>query len=303
MRGYGDNMIRVVVWRCAAALGLAVSLAAGLAQASPDAAQALRAQRETFRVPLEHNVFARPLVLLSSETQQGLRGDLYALMAFPFGEVSSALQDPQQWCEVMILHVNTKYCYAASTPKGTVLNVNIGKKTPQKLSQATRVVLNFTDVAKRPDYFEVLLQAKDGPMGTSDYRIALEAVALSPTQTFLHLTYSYSANLTGRLAMQIYLTTLGRDKVGFTLAGEPVNGQPAWIDGIRSVVERNTMRYYLAIDSFLASATLPSAERFERSLQLWFEATEQYPRQLHELDWSAYREMKRTEHVRQKTAQ
>jgi hypothetical protein len=243
------------------------------------------------------------MVLASSETEQHLRGDLYALMAFPFVQVSAAMQDPQQWCEVMILHINTKYCHAASGPKGWVLNVNIGNKGPQELSQAARVALDFNVTASRPDYFEVLLLAKDGPLGTSDYRIALEAVALSPKQTFLHLTYAYRANLAGRLAMQIYLTTLGRDKVGFTQKDDPVDGQAMLIDGMRALVERNTMRYYLAIDSYLTSAPLPTAERFERSLQDWFRATEQYPRQLHELDWSDYLAMKRAEHARQQTAQ
>jgi hypothetical protein len=87
------------------------------------------------------------------------------------------------------------------------------------------------------------------------------------------------------------------------VTGEPVNGQPAWIDGVRGVVERNTMRYYLAIDSYLANSQQPPAERYERSLQSWFTATEKYPRQLHELDRPAYLEMKRAEHVRQQTAQ
>ncbi|HEY8904787.1 MAG TPA: hypothetical protein VIM63_01995 [Rhodoferax sp.] len=303
MRGLGGNVIRVVAWRCAAALGLAVWLSTALAQASPDAAQALRARRDTFSEQLQHNVFARPLVLLSSETPQNLRGEIYALMAFPLATVSRALQDPQQWCEVMILHLNTKYCHATGSPTGTVLNVNIGKKTPQTLSQAARMALNFSVAATQPDYFEVRLQAKDGPMGTSDYQLALEAVALPSNQTFLHLTYAYSANLAGRLAMQAYLATLGRDKVGFTLTGEPVNGHLAWIDGMRALTERNTMRYYLAIDSYLASAALPPAVRFERSLQIWFKATEQYPRQLHELEWPAYLEMKQAEHLRQQTAQ
>ncbi|MDR3369003.1 hypothetical protein [Rhodoferax sp.] len=294
-------MIRVVAWRCVAALGLATWL--GTALANPDAAQALRAQRAAFSEQLQHNVYARPLVLLSSETPPNLRGDIYALMAFPFATVSSALQDPQQWCEVMVLHLNTKYCHTASGTKGTVLNVNIGKKVPETLSQAARIALNFTVAATQPDYFEVRLQAKDGPMGTSNYQLALEAVAQPSNQTFLHLTYSYSANLAGRLAMQAYLATLGRDKVGFTQIGESVNGHPAWIGGMRALAERNTMRYYLAIDSYLASAALPPAERFERSLQSWFKATEQYPRQLHEIEWPAYLAMKRAEHLRQQTAQ
>ena len=42
-------------------------------------------------------------------------------------------------------------------------------------------------------------------MGTSDYRIQVEAVALPNAMTFLHLTYSYGFNFMGRLAMQTYL--------------------------------------------------------------------------------------------------
>ncbi len=142
----------------ASALGLAAGVLAGpaLAQAptQPDAAQAMRAQRQTLRVQLEHNIFARPLVLQSSETADGLRGDIYALVAFPFAQVSRALQDPPQWCEVMILHLNTKYCHATQGPQGAVLNVNIGSKTPQDLAQASRVVFSFAVAATQPDYFE-----------------------------------------------------------------------------------------------------------------------------------------------------
>jgi len=307
MPGFGGTATRLASRHCLAVLALAFCLAAqagaALAQAPPDAAQVLRAQHTALSEQLQHNAFARPLVLASTETPQGLRGDIHALMAFPFAQVSSALRDPQQWCEVLIFHLNTKYCHAQNGPQGTVLNVNIGTKNPQELAQAARVVLNYHVVASQPDYFEVQLSARDGPMGTSDYRIALEAVALPPNQTFLHLTYSYSANLAARLAMQVYLATVGSGKVGFTVTGEPVDGHPAWISGVRGVVERNTMRYYLAIDSYLASSQQPPAERFENSLQSWFTATEQYPSQLHEIERPAYLEMKRAEHVRQQTAQ
>lgn len=304
----GDSCNGVATRRLFGALGLAVSLWVGpgltQAHASPDAAQALRIQRNTLRAQLDHNVFARPLVLQSAETADGLRGDIYALVAFPFAQVSRALQDPPQWCEVMILHVNTKYCHATQGPQGAVLNVNIGTKTPQELAQASRVVFNFAVAAAQPDYFEVVLRANQGPLGTSNYRIALQAVALPNNQTFLHLTYAYSAGLAAKLAMQGYLATVGSDKVGFTvLAGASVDGQPAWINGVRAVVERNTMRYYLAIDSYLASARQPADKRFEHSLQTWFAATESYPRQLHEINQSAYLTMKRAEHQRQQTAQ
>ena len=284
-------------------LAWATCLGSVLAQAGSDAAQQLQTQRNTLDEQLQHNAFSRPLVLLSTETAQGLRGDMYALMPFAFASVSSALQDPQQWCEVMILHLNTKYCHAISGPQGAVVNLNIGSKTPQALAQSTRVALSYTVAASEPDYFEVQLHAQDGPMGTHDYQITLEAVALAPEQTFLHLTYAYNANLTARLAMQAYLATVASDKVGFTELAQSAQGPPVWIKGVRAVVERNTMRYYLAIHSYLATRQLPADQRFEASLQNWFTASETYPHQLHEIERPAYLTMKRAEHLRQQTAQ
>jgi hypothetical protein len=289
-------------WRCLVMLGAACHLGAALAVPVSESAAALSDQYTLLGSQLQQNAFQRPLVLLSTETQQGLRGDIYALMPFPFGAVSTALTKPDQWCQVMILHINTKYCHAAADSTGMVLSVNIGAKTPQELAQAARVRFNFQLREETPQYFEVLLDAKDGPLGTSDYRIRLEAVSLPQNRTFLHLTYSYSANFAARLAMQAYLATAGADKVGFTVVDKLTGGQPVFIEGVRGLVERNTMRYYLAIDSFLQSAqSAPSAQLDER-LQAWFTAVEQYPRQLHEMDRPAYLEMKHAEVLRQQTA-
>lgn len=47
------------------------------------------------------------------------------------------------------------------------------------------------------------------------------------------------------------------------------------------MIERNTMRYYLAIEAYLGAYTLPAAEQPERRLRDWFAAVERYPRQLH----------------------
>lgn len=88
-------------------------------------------------------------------------------------------------------------------------------------------------------------------MGTSDYRIELEAIPLPNAQTFLHFTYSYAMSFPARLAMQTYLATIGYGKLGFTETEPSANGQPQYIGGVRALIERNTMRYYLAIDSFL----------------------------------------------------
>nr|WP_251140610.1 hypothetical protein [Rhodoferax sp. U11-2br] len=285
------------------ALGWAACLGTALAQDSSEAAQQLRAKNSALGASLQHNVFAQPLVLVSQETTQGLRGDMYALVGFPFANVSSALQDPQQWCEVMILHLNTKYCHTFDGAQGQQIQLNIGSKSPQTLSQSSRVTLAYTLATSQPDYFEVQLSASEGPMGTRDYQIRLEAVALATGQTFLHLTYAYSANLAARLAMQTYLATVGSNKVGFTVLSQAAQGPPVWIKGVRALVERNTMRYYLAINSYLATREQPATHRFEASLQHWFSASEAYPEQLHEIERPAYLTMKRAEHLRQQTVQ
>jgi hypothetical protein len=100
------------------------------------------------------------------------------------------------------------------------------------------------------------------------------------------------------MAMQGYLSTVGSGKVGFSVVDRR-GGQPVYVDNVRGVIERNTMRYYLAIDAYLGSLSAPPQERQERRLRDWFAATERYPRQLHEIDQADYLAMKRKEIQRQ----
>lgn len=275
--------------------------AAHSAPVQPDPAAALRAKYASLAEPLRQNQFKRPLVLDSIQTPNSLKGDIYAIVDYPFGAVNAGLNNPDHWCDVMLLHFNTKYCHAMAAPSGTTLRVNVGKKTPEELAAAPRVEFQYSSVAAGADYVEIVLSAKDGPLGTSDYRILLEAVALPNAKTFLHLTYSYTMNIAGRLAMNAYLGTIGSDKVGFTVMGTLPDGKPDYIGGVRGLVERNTMRYYLAIDTYLGAANAAPAAQLEKRLQNWFTAAERYPRQLHEMDRQAYLEMKRAEHLRQQT--
>ena len=287
----------------------ATGISAAAAQSDPAASvpaagtpvATLRAKYAALEQPLQQNQFKRPLVLESTETPKRVTGDVYAVVDYPFDAVKTGLNDPDHWCDVMLLHLNTKYCHAVAGTSGTTLRVNIGKKTPEKLADATRVEFDYKVAAATPEFMEITLDAKDGPMGTSDYRILLEAVAIPNAKTFLHLTYSYAMSFTGRVAIQTYLGTIGSEKVGFTVVGKRPDGRPQYIGGMRGMVERNTMRYYLAIDTFLATAKAPPAAQPEKRFQGWFTASERYPRQLHEMDRAEYMEMKRAEHSRQQT--
>lgn len=271
--------------------------------ADADDGESLLARHAQLQGLLRQNAFGRPLVLDSLESAARVQGQIHAVVNYPFAVVRTGLDSPASWCDVMSLHANTKYCRVAASPGGTRLNLNIGKKTAEELRDAPRVEFLYTTVAATARYLNITLSAATGPLGTRDYRIELQAIPISPAQTFMYLSYSYSANGAARLAMSTYLATAGHGKVGFTSTAQAGGGAPEYVGGIRGLMERNTMRYYLAIDSFLEATTAAPSAQLERRLQSWFTAVEQYPRQLHEMDRNAYVTMKRDEYLRQQKAE
>lgn len=267
----------------------------------PAAGASLRAQYTLLQAELAQNEFKQPLVVRSDESHGKILGEVYAVVDFSLPQVIQGLNNPAHWCDVMILHINTKYCSAKPGPQGMQLAVHIGKKTPENLVYTRPLMLNYQPHDAGPDYLNIGLTAKEGPVGTSDYEIELEAVALPGDRSFLHLSYSYRVNMIGKLALQTYLQTSGRSKVGFSVQQRNAAGQPVLTGGVRGVVERNTMRYYLAINAYLAAQQLPAPERQEARLLNWIRATERYPVQLEEMDRTSYLEMKRAEIIRQQT--
>ncbi|MGZ9709518.1 hypothetical protein ACXX82_01695 [Glaciimonas sp. GNP009] len=290
---------------CMLLIGAGSAVAAGIVK--PEVVESLspvtlRARYADLRGQLSHNQFNRPLYLDSTESSSHLTGDIYVLVDYPFSTVNIALNDPSHWCDVLTLHLNIKYCHASADKSGDALLVSVGTKYDKPLSQAFDVTFSYSVAAKTPDYFAVRLHAKNGPLSTSDYHIQLDAASLQEGKTFLHLTYSYAYSFAGRLAMQSYLATIGRDKVGFTIqngTSKQLHASPDYIGGVRGLVERNTMRYYLAIDSYLSAFSAPPAAQREMRLQSWFTSTEQYAKQLHEMDRATYLEIKHSEYQRQ----
>jgi hypothetical protein len=283
-------------WKIAAAAWL--SLIALVAAAGPNE---LRGSYAALRQELRDNPYHRAIHIDSAESGDTLKGDVYAVLDHPFEAMSGSLKDPAEWCAVLILPFNTKYCHATDGSSGPALIMRIGRKADQAASDAYRLDFRLRAVAAHADYFETQLLADNGPMGTRDYRIVLSAIPLDAHRTFMHLSYSYSASGMGRLATQVYLNTTGAQKVGFTVVGHDRNSQPVYVQGVRGIIERNVMRYYLAIDAHLASLAVPPEQRVEKRIQTWFSSTEQYARQLHEMDRSQYVAMKRGEVERQQT--
>ncbi len=274
---------------------------AGARPAFPDDATALRSRHAALSAQLKTNQFKRPLYLESSETPGHLEGSVYARLDEPFAVAGPALRPASHWCDILILHQNVKSCRPSRSGSGDALLLHIGRKFDQPLADATPFKFIYRLLAAGPDYFKAELRAEEGPLDTSDYRIVVEAVALGARQSFLHLSYSYSYGSMANIAMKGYLGTIGRRKVGFSAVGKQADGKPAYIAGTRGVVERNTMRYYLAVEAYLASLSVPAGEQLEKRLADWYAGVERYPVQLHELTRDEYLAMKRKE-VRQDAA-
>ena len=288
---------RLVCWLC----GLLAALCGNGVVFAHDAAS-LRARHAALQEQLARNQFQRPLVIESSQTAGDLKGDIFSVVEMPHALLRTALQGTDRWCDILMVHLLVKDCRATVTGPAPALSLAVARTWDQTLADAHRIDFHYKLVAATPDYLQVQLNADAGPMGTKNYRLVLEAVPLDAKRSFLHMSYSYGYGFAARMAMEGYLATLGRNKVGFSIIGQGSDGKPVYMGNVRGVAERNTMRYYLAVEAYLGALALPPAEQVERRMQDWYASIERYPRQLHEIERTQYLEMKRQEVQRQQAA-
>jgi hypothetical protein len=242
----------------------------------------LKEQYARLRPQLEKSAFGRPLHLEAGESSGKMTGEVYAVLDHPFKQVSDNLAQSAQWCEVLTLPFNVQGC---ESDAGS-LKLLIGRKPQSPIEEATRIDFRYSAPARSADALEVKLSAPSGPAGTRDYLITFSATPLDDKRTFVRLHYGYSLGAMSRLAMKSYLSSSGADKVGFTSE----NGK--LVGGMRGIMERNTMRYFLAIEAYLDALAQPEAQRKRARLEKWFAATERYAKQLREMSRDEYLALK-----------
>lgn len=288
--------MRILAAALALSLGSAPALGAAAAPGEGSSAQALRDVHQRMSDKLAHSGFGRAIQLDSMETADGLQGDVHAVVEHPLSEIAAALKGSAHWCDVLTLHVNNRRCRTSSGPQGSeMLTLYVVRRYDKPVDQAFELPFVYRVSSSSPDHLLVELSAESGPLGTSNYRVTLEAVALDERKSFLHFSYSYDHNAMVRLGTMAYLATFGSDKVGFTVVGKTPAGQPDYIRGLRGLVERNAMRYFLTLDAYLSA---PGPDQAERRQRRWFAGAEQYPRQLHEIDLDTYLALKREDRQR-----
>lgn len=236
--------------------------------------------------------FGRSLLLESTQDGSGrdgtvASGTVVAILEYPLEAVRSALDSPDDWCAVLILQLNVKSCRVGGD-SGRIVTVVLGNKEAQQGTSTLRLELRVTELLAEPTRFHIELAADQGPLGSRNYRLSLAAMPAGPRQSFLRFTYAYEPGAVTRLAMRTYLETVARDKVGFTVVARSPSGVDELVTGMRGVLERNTMRYYLAIETCIAAATIAPGRQVRWRAETWFDATERYPRQLREVGRAEY---------------
>lgn len=279
-------------------MGLSLISFYGSARALSTQEAALLADYQVIRPELQHNPFGVPVYVHSRDQNDLLTAEVYGRLDYPLELIITALTEPAGWCDLVALTLNIKACVHDKQDERQLLTLYMGRKYYQPPDKAYQVCYRFQIVASTSSYFEVALTAPNGPLGTSDYRTVLQAVSV-PGGTLIHIHSSYHPSTASRWATSVYLATLGREKVGFTPVGLDTDGQAVYVQGIRGTIERNTMRYYLALQAVLATWDLPVDDRFEARIQRWFALTERYRPQLHEMNRADYLQAKRREHGNQ----
>ena len=259
---------------------------------------------QSMRPRMVPSPFGRALALDSTETDQRINGDIYAVLDVSLPRLEVVNRDSVRWCEVLLLISNTKNCAVGEAQGAPTLLLRMGTKGPQNLGSTTPMNFRFASSVAKAQVLETLLKSDTGPMGTKDGMLRLRAIALGADTSFMHLHYSYSTSFAGRLATEVYLQTLGRGKVGFSkdapdLAQRMPPAEGPFVGGVRGIVERNTMRYFLGLSCALQFASNDTpAQRFAQMAPCWYDETERYPLQLHEMPRQDYLDMKRAEYAR-----
>jgi hypothetical protein len=250
-------------------------------------------------VRLEANSFGLPLFLDSFERDDKVLVDVYGIFDYPFSSVVNMLKVPANWCDIVSIHLNVKACTYRELPGVWMLTFFFGQKAYQSPEDARPVIYRYRNVEQQQGYLDIILSADEGPFGTKDHRMRFEALPLDKGRTFVHVSYTYSDRVALRIAAKVYFATLGRDKVGFTMTGTDSNGKPVYIGGPRGSIERNAVRYYFAIKSFMNALRYPEENRFKMRINEWYDLTSRYRIQLFELDKEDYLAFKTKEHKNQ----
>ena len=259
----------------------------------------LALKQQTLQPALHSTQTGDAFVLQTNVNGGFVSGDVYALVPYPIAQLRELLGSPASWCAAAIFNINVKTCTHSRSQNGESIQLYVADQDylPPEDAYAFDYIFRFQ--CSSPTYCYTQLVPVSAALDSRSYTFDIEALGSGDNATFLRLNYSSQIGFLTRSLLSAYLATLGRHKVGFTRTGTQSNGEPVYIDGIAGTFERNIMRYFFAFESYLAGLSQPAGERHAYGLNLWYDFTLKYRRQLYEVTREEYLETKRKEYANQ----
>jgi hypothetical protein len=223
-------------------------------------------------------------------------GEIRGIVDHPFRESAAILTQPASWCEFISLTPNVKACTFQQDGPAVVLTLYLGWRGYRTPEESTAQPYRFLVREYQPEYAALSLRAAEGLLGTRAHRFDVEAADVSGKTVFV-LRCSYEPSALSRMVTTVFLATLGRNRIGFSRVES--GDQLDYVRGIQGMIERNAMRYYLALKAFLDTYALPSRDRFEARISAAFDLTDAYPAQLRMMEKREYLDIKRRERLNQ----
>jgi len=252
---------------------------------------------------LEKSSLTIPFYVESSVSKNASHVDIYGTIKYPFDIVKNELQEPTNWCDIVLLHSNVRASTYKKVNDTWLLTLYNVKKFQDPLKDAYKMNFEYRVIAQQIGFFAISLAAREGIFSTKDHQFRLEAIPLDQDRTFIHLRYSYSYSSFGYLLMKSYFSIFGGGRIGFSVIDTDSDGNPVYVGGLRGAVEGNVLRYYLTILAYMDTLKIPVEQRLEKRMSQWYDLTARYKRQLFEMEKEEYLTYKRQDQESQLTLQ
>lgn len=228
-----------------------------------------------------------PFTLESSDRRGMITARVTAFLPnIPFALFVERLSDGRQWCEFVPLHLNIKACLFRPDENIPKLDFYAGTKGYMSPNEAQMLSLAFAS-EMTDEIMNVSLMAPRGPFGSSNYNFTFHAIDIDQG-VYLQFDLSSSPGLMSGLA-KLYFATIASKKIGFSVIGKHLSGNPRYVKGQRGGMERNIIRYLLSIQAYFETVAQEGREDiFLLRLNRWFDHAERFHAQLYEMDKDIY---------------
>ncbi len=242
------------------------------------------------------NPLHAPVTVESKEQGDAISADAWGVLDAPFERAASIVNSPAAFCDFISVVIFVKACTFAATAAPATVTLYMGRKDYEDPNPDNALAFQYSIEAQGGEAVMARLFVARGSLGVKDNRLEFELWRVAG-QTLAHVHASYIASVQSNLAMGTYLMTMGRNKIGFSTVPDST-GKPKPVKGALGIIERNAMRYFLALQSTLATQNVAADQREAARLEHWFDATAKYEL-LFEVPRAEYLDNKKRERANQ----